>query len=211
MGKNPPTFVGGAVVNSFQGMVDFGYLFEYIILQLTKEGFGTVWLGATFERKAFNDFLKEGEVIPAVSVVGYTADHKSLVETFTRMGVKANRRKPFSDLFFEKNISTPLNAERMLLNRFSKYLELVRLAPSGTNQQPWRVITHGNLVHFYLKRTPNYAKNLNWDIQAVDLGIAISHFEIGLKEDRIKYAIHLNSKAEVIPGLEYVTTFEVEL
>lgn len=210
MVKNPPAFVGGAVVNSFQGMVDYGYLFEYIILNLTKEGFGTVWLGATFDRKAFNDFLKDGEVIPAVSVVGYTADHKSLVETFTRMGVKANHRKPFPELFFEKDLSTPLTPERKLHNRFSKYLDLVRLAPSGTNQQPWRVITHGNLVHFYLKRTPNYAKSLTWDIQAVDIGIALSHFELGLKEDRLKFLIHQDSKAPVIPGLEYVATFEVE-
>jgi len=208
--KNPPAFVGGVIVNSFQGMVDYGYLFEHIVLQLTKDGFGTVWLGASFERNKFDNILKDGDVIPAVSVVGYSADHKSVIETFMRIGINANRRKPFSDLFFEKNLDTPITPEKKLQNRFSKYLELVRLGPSASNQQPWRIITHGNNVRFYLKRTPNYAKSLPGDIQANDIGIAVCHFELGLKEDRLKYVIHLDTKAEVIPGLEYVLSVEVE-
>ena len=210
MVKNPPAFVGGSILNTFQGLVDYGYLFEYIILELTKEDFGTVWLGGTFDRKAFDNILNDGEIIPAISAVGYAAEHKSIVETFTRFGVNANHRRPFSDLFFENSLLMPITQDKRLLNRFSKYLELVRLAPSATNQQPWRIITDGNHVHFYLKRTLNYGKNLHFDIQAVDLGIAICHFEVGLNEDRINYIIRPSERAEIIPGLDYIASFEVE-
>jgi hypothetical protein len=37
--KNPPTFVGGVVKNTLKGMVDFGYLFEQVILLLTMDYF----------------------------------------------------------------------------------------------------------------------------------------------------------------------------
>jgi len=210
MVKNPPAFVGGAITNTMLSLVDYGYLFEYIILSLTKEEFGTVWLGGTFDRKAFDDMLNEGEIIPAIAAVGYTADHKSLMETFTRLGVNANHRKPFSDLFFEKDTTMPLTPDRQLRNRFSKYLELVRLAPSASNQQPWRVITDSGLVHFYLKRTLNYANALHFDIQAVDIGISICHFEIGLKEDCLSYVLAPSERAAIIPGLDYITSFEVK-
>ena len=35
-------------------------------------------------------------------------------------------------------------------------LEMVRLAPSAVNKQPWRVVATDNAVHFYLKRSKGF-------------------------------------------------------
>jgi hypothetical protein len=65
---------------------------------------------------------------------------------------------------------------------------MVRLGPSASNKQPWRVVVCGSVFHFYLERTPGYpgglAKRLLRidDLQRVDMGIAMSHFELTAKE-----------------------------
>ncbi len=63
-------------------------------------------------------------------------------------------------------------------------LEMVRLAPSATNQQPWRVVKQGNMYRFYETHGANISDG-EAKIKQVDLGIALSHFhqtdlELGL-------------------------------
>jgi hypothetical protein len=61
---------------------------------------------------------------------------------------------------------------------------MVRLGPSASNKQPWRIVRDGRLWHFYLLRTPRYIANLGSklgaiaDIQRLDMGIAMCHFEL---------------------------------
>jgi hypothetical protein len=65
---------------------------------------------------------------------------------------------------------------------------MVRLGPSASNKQPWQIIRIGSDWHFYLKRTPHYRdgrvnKVLNIsDLQRVDIGIAMCHFELTARE-----------------------------
>ena len=62
-------------------------------------------------------------------------------------------------------------------------IEMVRLAPSASNKQPWRIVKSGTGLHFFLSRTPGYggyAKAV--DMQRIDMGIAMAHFELGCKE-----------------------------
>jgi hypothetical protein len=62
-------------------------------------------------------------------------------------------------------------------------LEMIRLAPSASNKQPWRIIKTGDTFHFYLKRTPGYGKiSKGVDLQLIDMGIAMSHFELSCQE-----------------------------
>ena len=54
-------------------------------------------------------------------------------------------------------------------------LEMLRLAPSATNSQPWAVVKEGNKFHFFC----NYKNTLNDDVKKIkhiDIGIALSHF-----------------------------------
>ena len=54
-------------------------------------------------------------------------------------------------------------------------LEMVRLAPSAKNAQPWRVRKTPNAYHFYADYKPGLSKGEKV-IKQVDLGIALSHF-----------------------------------
>jgi nitroreductase len=176
--KNPPTFIGGVVENTLEGLVDFGFLFEEVILRLTSEGFGTVWLGGTFDRTDFDVEVKEGEVIACVSPVGYSAD-KSIREKVVRKFAKADQRIPFDELFF-------LGKELQKVNRNHPYyhiLRAVQIAPSASNKQPWRIVFEDDAFHLYLKRTKGYGNLMKMDIQAVDIGIALSHLVLSLNED----------------------------
>ncbi|MBQ3660723.1 MAG: nitroreductase, partial [Firmicutes bacterium] len=50
-----------------------------------------------------------------------------------------------------------------------------RWAPSAVNKQPWRLVVCGDRVHFFEKKDKGY-DNGDWDLQKVDLGIALCHF-----------------------------------
>jgi hypothetical protein len=53
--------------------------------------------------------LKPGEVMPCVSPIGYPAQKMSLRETMMRKGIKADTRKDFSELFFDRSFEKPLS------------------------------------------------------------------------------------------------------
>ena len=66
---------------------------------------------------------------------------------------------------------------------------MVRLGPSASNKQPWRIIQDGSTWHFFLQRTPGYGSgslvfNLLRlaDLQRVDMGIAMCHWELAARE-----------------------------
>ena len=60
----------------------------------TSLGLGTVWLAATIDRKAFEKAieLKEDEVMPAVSPIGYAAEKRAIRENLMRTGMKPDDR-----------------------------------------------------------------------------------------------------------------------
>lgn len=180
---DPGAFVVGWCKNDFENMIDFGYLFEELILELTSINLGTVWLSGTLNRDDFKGLIADGEVIPGITPVGYGAEKTSLRDHLIQRIVKARTRLPFDELFFDDKLN-PVSEN----HKYAKYLELVRVGPSASNKQPWRVVVDGNEVHFYLKRTKGYGIHHPMDIQALDIGIAIYHFAAGLKNDDKKYS-----------------------
>jgi hypothetical protein len=108
----------------------------------------------------------------------------------------SDNRKPFDELFYSKSFTESLSEKEKTTYRF--FLEMVQLAPSASNKQPWRVVLMDNVFHFYLKRTPNYnSKLMQSDLQRVDMGIGIVHFELALSEKQIKHTWIVEN-----PGLE---------
>ena len=59
---------------------------------------------------------------------------------------------------------------------------MVRLGPSASNKQPWRILVEDHGVHFYEKKTPRYSDTFPYDIQRLDLGIAACPFHLGALE-----------------------------
>jgi len=133
------------------------------------------------DRKAFEAAvgLSKGEVMPCVSPLGYPAKKMSLREGLMRKGIKADTRLPFSECFFDRSFDRPLSAEAA--GRLRDALEAVRLAPSAVNKQPWRVVVCGDRIHFYEKKNKPAGSD-SWDVQKIDLGIALCHFALAAQE-----------------------------
>jgi len=174
--KNAPAFVVAVCENKADAMLDLGYVFEKLVLYLETIGLSTCWLGGTFKGGDIQVPVGEDEFIPIISPVGYSSKRKTLIDRTFRKFAKSDDRLDFDQLFFYRDFkhSVPKGVMRNVL-------ESVRLAPSASNKQPWRVVvTEQGRVHFYIERTPDYGKGrLAYDIQMVDMGIALSHYEIG--------------------------------
>ena len=173
--KGATTFLGVSVANTELGLEAAGYEFENLILYATHMGLGTVWLAATFSRDNFMSAMgiKESDLFPAISPVGYPASKRSLRESVMRKTMKSDQRKPWKDIFFKDNFLTPLTEQDA--NEYAISLEMLRLAPSATNAQPWRVLKKGEVYHFYETHNAN-AKLEEKLIKKVDVGIGLSHF-----------------------------------
>ena len=189
------TYIAGKMRRAPHAEEAFGYSFERTVLFAEAMGVGTTWIAGTMDRAAFEKAvgLASDEVMPCVSPLGYPAKKMSLREGLMRKGVKADSRLPFDTLFFENGFDQPLTPEAA--GKLQSALEAVRLAPSAVNKQPWRAVVCGDTVHFYEKRS-KLRESGAWDIQKVDMGIALCHFALVCEECGIPAAFCLSD-----PGL----------
>ncbi|MEA3336614.1 MAG: nitroreductase family protein [Chloroflexota bacterium] len=184
--RNPRGFIISAVEDTDKGLEDLGYAMERIVLFATDLGLGTCWLGGTFTKGRFAQKIsaRDGELIPIVTSIGYAAggSENGLVRQF----VGGAHRKPWDKLFFDRQFGAPIS--RDAAGAYDVPLEMVRLGPSASNKQPWRIVKDGSAWHFYLQRTPGYRSGLGLrfvkgdDLQRIDMGIAMSHFELTANE-----------------------------
>jgi nitroreductase len=155
------------------------YMFEQAVLFCTDLGLGTCWLGGSFNRVDFKKQiqLKSNEKLRIVSPVGYASDKKRFLEKYIIRSDKHHAsRKPFEELFFDNNFDSPLN--KATAGVFLQPLEMVRLSPSANNKQEWRALLTDKTLHFYKQPYPMF--------DAIDMGIALCHFELTCKELDIK-------------------------
>ncbi len=185
--------------------VAFGYAFEQLVLHAWSLGIGTVWIGGTMKRDLFERSagLTEGRRMPCVSPLGYPAARKAVKEVMMRKGVKADVRKPLSELFFDGDLSTPLEETGSV----AKVMELVRWAPSAVNKQPWRIIRKDGGYHFYVKHDKGFVSDAVGDMQKIDMGIALYHFVRGLEEEGLTPAVSMDAPSIEVPeDMEYIAT-----
>jgi len=195
-------FIAGIVEKGKQDLEELGYVFEQLILYATSLGLGTCWLGGTFRRKSLLETvaLTETEMLPAITPVGYKArkekmlnmglsgilfrgkrpENRSVRPEFSTARQRNPKRKSWPELFFHQRLGRPLAKNEA--GDFHVPLEMVRLAPSASNRQPWRVIKREDFWHFYLEPSLLTNKILGFEIQRIDLGIALCHFELTAKE-----------------------------
>ena len=151
--------------NDESSALSAGFRFEQVVLNAWQYGLGTCWIAATFKGSDFDKGEKwpEGEELKIICPVGEPAKQR-ILEKVGRMAMGSDKRKPFNDLFFTDNFKTPVPED----NPFREALEMLRLAPSSTNSQPWRALVTDNSVHFYYK--PNSQCSILYT------GIGICHF-----------------------------------
>ncbi len=193
--RNPMGFIIGAMEETPErNLEDFGWILEQIVLYATGLGLGTVWLGGTFTKSRFAQLmdLHASEQVPAVIATGYPADEKHALDLFIRRRAKGDHRLPWAQLFYEAPTDEnkkdafhkPLLEDRA--GRYAEVLEMVRQAPSASNKQPWRVVRDRECWHLYLQRTRGYAPRNALlgvaDMQRIDMGIAMCHWELTAEE-----------------------------
>jgi nitroreductase len=149
-----------------------GYLGEAFVLQATRLGLGTCWIGGSFDPAKAGQAVgvSAGERVVAVVPVGYPLETQLMREKIIKAAAGSHRRKETKDLVAgvpeEKWTKWAANA-----------VEAARLAPSAVNRQPWRfeVDAKGITVSFSgAEMEHNISKRL-------DCGIAMLHVEVGAR------------------------------
>jgi hypothetical protein len=214
--RNPAAFIVGAATAGPACAEDYGWALECLVLAATDLGLGTCWLGGFFTRSSFAQAigLARDERMPAVAAAGIVPDPRKARGAIIRRVVGAERRLPWERLFFDAGFQAPLGPGQA--GQYEIPLEMVRIGPSASNRQPWRIVGQGRLWHFFVERTPGYpgglAKTLlaGTDLQRVDIGIAMCHFELSARElDRDGRWIDQPPRlSEPSPRTEYVATWE---
>ena len=181
--------------------------FEAFILFAQSLGLGTVWLGGTMNRSAFENAmeLEDDEMMPCATPIGYIAPKMSVRESMMRKAVKANERLAFEELFFDNTFDRPLTREKA--GGLLTSLEMVRIAPSAVNKQPWRVVVGDNMIHFYLKRSKGFGKEGKLDMQMIDMGIALCHFALASKECDLDMEFVQKAPEILADNMEYVASY----
>jgi hypothetical protein len=185
--RNPQGFIVGAMGRGPKNLEDFGYQMERAVFEAAALGLGTCWLGGSFRKSRFSrTFGVTGEeTVPAIVVAGYSADAERSGGWAGRAIKRSTRLEPEA-LFFSGGFGLPLPAEEA--GGLGPALESVRWAPSASNKQPWRIVRADGRWHFYLRRTKGYGKGLMGklapmaDVQRLDMGIAMCHFELAARE-----------------------------
>lgn len=203
-------FIVGAVKKYPMAMEDYGYCMEMNILKATALGLGTCLLGGTFNRSGFAQRinLKEDELLPVISPVGYAGDKKTIIDKTFRWIAGSGKRKPWDDLFYDGNMAKHLTRESV--ESYETPLECVRLSPSASNKQPWRIIKDNNraIFHFYLRRTPGYDKLFKEiKLQNVDMGIAMCHFALSVNEFGLPGNWKVNNPQISTDDMEYIASW----
>lgn len=209
--KRANTFLGISIPDTKLAPLAAGYEFETLILFATHMGLGTVWLAATFNRNSFASAMEipKDELFPAISPVGYPAAKRSLTENLMRSSMKSSSRKEWKELFYQDDFRTPLTPD--LAGAYAQPLEMVRLAPSAKNAQPWRVRKEGNAYHFYAHYKPGLSKGEE-TIKQVDLGIALSHLHQSVLELGLPGAFEqMPQEGENLPeNLHYLISWRID-
>jgi len=203
-------FVAGKVGKVPYGDVAFGFAMEELLLFAWSLGLGSVWIGGTMKREAFEAAagLEAGERMPCVSPLGYPAAKRSLRETVMRRGCGADGRLPGEKLFFDGGFDRPLVGKA--LEPYNDTLELVRWAPSAVNKQPWRIVLRDGLFHFYLRHDKGYIGEAVGDMQKIDLGIALCHFVLGARlRGQTPTVTVADPGISAPPDTEYIATVEL--
>lgn len=198
--------VGVTQKNVNMGFFDFGYVLEKKILQFTAMNLGTCWMAGTVKRKDFAlaARLKPDEIIPAISPIGIPAQRQGLKSLLIRTLAGSKNRKDWNELFFDNNFETSFqikNNEKLQIP-----FEMVRLAPSSNNHQPWRLLIEPDAIHIFMARKKNVAEDAI-DMPAIDIGIACAHLELGCHEVGINGKWEKRTTKSHNKTMEYIISY----
>ncbi len=204
------TYILGTSRSTPASRVNYGFLMERIVLKATELNIATCWVGY-FDSSFFSDVSVEpGYEIPSIVIAGYSDERRTYQDRLIRLSVSASDRYAWDRLFFDYRSGAPLTPESV--REYGNSLEMVRLAPSSGNTQPWRVFFDGQASEFHFFRKSVSARYEARGLHDIDIGIALSHFgmvslECGLTGFWLK---HPEEKISQADDLKYIMTWRCE-
>ena len=211
-------YIVGTVLSSEEyNLEDYGYIFEKIVLFATSLKLGTCWLSLKSNQNRFVELIgaKDFELIPCISPVGLPSDyleHNYASTDYSKLS-ESKTRKAKQLLFFVNQFSNPIQSD--CSSQYLYAMEMVRLAPSIKNMQPWRIVYDpiSRVYHFYMEHSlhelylPQCEQVI--DLQRVDMGAAMYHFEATLQHFGIEGKWKIIDPRYPLPNkkTEYIATW----
>lgn len=189
--KNPAVFLAAWVDDQPFALEAIGYTLEHAILFAESIGISSCWLGATFNKSSVQKRLniKSQQILPVIIAMGYAQENLTLKDKIIKKAISSYNRLPNEQLFFDNAPKMPLSLARC--GQYQKCLEMVRLAPSAFNAQPWRIIKTNNSFDFYIYSSKELRSS---SLKHVDMGIALAHFMIMVKNLNLAGYLDTNPK-----------------
>ena len=208
--KGAKDFLAITVKDEAFAMEAVGYQFENLVLYATDMGLGTVWLAGTFSRKDFKNIIEvsNDDLFPCISPIGYPAEKRSFVEKIMRASLGSKNRKAWNKLFYLNNFNQALS--QVEAGKFETALEMLRLAPSSTNAQPWIAVKEGDNIHFFCNYKNSISDNMK-KIKHLDLGIGLAHFHQTAMSEGLDGKFEIQDiKFSVPENMHYVISYSAK-
>ena len=168
-------------------VMDVGRSLQKIVMDATRMGLGTCWIGPGADHKSImkhlgDRFNPEKDHIICVCAVGYKS---WFIPMFIRaFNAQFYRRLPLSSLFFaDSQMKEPLNLDAFPFNRFERTYEICQWAPSSYNGQTTRSVAvtkkNGKSEAAGLERFDFYAVTESRYYAPVAVGIWCANWEMG--------------------------------
>ncbi len=175
--KGAKQFLVAAVRGKSRALCDLGFVMEHAILDAVALGLGTCWIGGTFRHGAFAQAieLQDDEQMATISPLGIENSEPRFIDRFMKWSAKSAQRKSLEEIY---TVDSGCQDDE----RYKTPLEMVRIAPSALNSQPWRIrkTTRG----FLFSLQPGLMEGKK--MAQVDLGIAMAHFAIAAHDLGLK-------------------------
>lgn len=153
-----------------------GFIYQQLDLYIQSLGIGSCWIGMGKYKPKDPNF---------VILIGFGKTKKDLYREHSEF-----KRKTLSEISDYEDIK----------------LEPARLAPSGTNDQPWYFIHNKDSFDVYCKIHGIIKKFTNSKMNKIDIGIAIGHIYVS-NPDTFEY--YINSDFKELKGFYYVGSFRI--
>jgi nitroreductase len=160
-------------------LTDAGFRFEQMVLEATRRGLGTCWVGLMFKEAPLRATLgldASWRVI-VLTPIGRPVEN-SLKTRLLRTVAGSTGRKPIEQLFFCQQHGGPLTANILSNRNLMQVFDATRWAPSWMNKQPWRFVLTGKEILIYKDQQQDREGK---DYHLLDCGIAMCHLHFVAK------------------------------
>ena len=224
--KNAPTWLIGLSEQGKNDQVNFGFAMEQWVLECTRMGLGTCWVGGFFKKSMLQQAVEpeENERIVCISPVGKAAPRR-LAEKAMRAAGGLDRRKRLAERMFYETWGVPATDYLAEKKDLLQVLELARWAPSASNKQPSHFVLDEERIVISILTTlqrkypsiiaDDRAEDL--DFQRVDAGISMAHVDLAARELGIRGVWSLDfeedalrEQTKIVPEARILGVFNFE-